>query len=114
MIVRAEASGNWDEVADWCEAYDWSEAQEIPVAEFYLGSAAKVRPVNEPQLLEAISAARANGSSWDRISEILGLSAQEARERYGHLLDAPARRETPSALQEAEDNMTAVPISTDQ
>ncbi len=86
LIAKAEASGNWDEVADWCEAFDWSEAQEIPLAEFYLGCAAAASPTNKPQLLEAISAARASGSTWARIGEILGLSAQDAEDHYEPLL----------------------------
>lgn len=87
LIAKAEVSGDWDEVADWCEAFDWSETQEIPVAEFYLGCAAEVRPINEPQLLETISAARANGTSWERIGEILGLSAPVAEDRYDSLIE---------------------------
>ena len=115
LITKAEASGDWDEVADWCEAFDWSEAEEIPVAEFYLGCAAAVRPLNKHQLLEAVSAARANGTSWERIGEILGLSAQHAKEQYDPLLetqDSMAAPETKTALAEAEHNLEAGHLST--
>ena len=88
LIAKAEASGDWDEVADWCETFDWSEAQEIPVAEFYLGCAAAVSPTNKPQLLKAISAARASGSTWAGIGEILGLSAQDAKDHYDPLIES--------------------------
>lgn len=87
LIADAKRNGNWDGVADWCEAFDWSEALEIPVAEFFLGCEAEVRPINEPQLLEAMSAARASGTSWERIGEILGLSAQDAKDRFSPLLE---------------------------
>ena len=43
--------------------------------------------MNKPQLLEAISAARASGTSWERIGGILGLSAQDAEDRCDPLLE---------------------------
>ena len=89
LIADAEASGNWDAVAGWCEAFDWSEGEDIPVAEFYLGCAVAARPRNEPQVIEAVSAARANGTSWIRIGQILGTSPQAAKKQYCHLIDTP-------------------------
>ena len=94
LIADAKKNGNWDAVADWCEAFDWSEAADIPAAEFYLGCAAEVRPMNETQLLKAISAARANGTSWERIGEILDLSAQDAEDRYNPLLKTQDKANT--------------------
>ena len=90
LIANAKASGDWDAVADWCEHFDWSEGEDIPVAEFYLGCAAAARPRNESQIIEAVSAARANGTSWPRIGQILGTSPQAAQEHYCHLVDTPA------------------------
>ena len=56
---------------------------EIAVGEFLLERTVRSRDSNEHQVIEAVSAARARGTTWDRIGEILGLSSQEARERYG-------------------------------
>lgn len=94
LITDAEASGNWDAVADWCEAFDWSEGEEIPVAEFYLGCAAATRPRDEAQIIEAVSAARAAGTPWTRIAEILNTTPQAAQDRYTPLIEPaePARR----------------------
>lgn len=89
LIADAKTSGNWDAVADWCESFDWSEGEDIPVAEFYLGCAAAARPRNESQIIETVSAARANGTSWTRIGQILGTSSQAAQEHYCHLIDNP-------------------------
>ena len=105
LIANAEASGNWDAVADWCETFDWTEGEEVPVAEFYLGCAVAARPRNESQIVEAVSAARASGTSWDRVGEILSLSAQSTKERYEPLLDSLnvlTDADTKSAFTEAE------------
>ncbi|WP_420619567.1 hypothetical protein [Candidatus Poriferisocius sp.] len=87
LITDAEASGNWDAVADWCETFDWSEAEEVPVAEFYLRCAAAAHPRNESQITEAVSNARADGTPWPRIAQILGITAQAAQQHYAPLID---------------------------
>lgn len=89
LIAEAEASGDWDAVADWCETFEWSEGEDIPVAEFYFGCAAAARPRDELQIIEAVSAARANGTSWTRIGQILGTAPQVAQKQYCHLIDTP-------------------------
>lgn len=38
----------------------------------------------EAELDAAVSAARANGDSWESIGAVLGMSARTARERFGH------------------------------
>jgi hypothetical protein len=38
-------------------------------------------------LVEAVTAARSKGLSWQRIGELLGTSAQAAQQRYGHLVE---------------------------
>ena len=81
LITNAEVSGNWDAVADWCENFNWTEAEEIPVAEYYLGCAAATHPLDESQLIEAISAARAAGTPWPRIAQILNTTPQALLER---------------------------------
>lgn len=60
----------------------------MPAAEFYLECAAAASPENEPQLIEAISAALSQGTPWPRIAQILDTTTQAAKERYEPLLDA--------------------------
>ena len=96
LVDSAEASGDWSAVADWCESFDWSEAREVPVADFYLERAAAVATsergasAGPQQLAEAVAAARRAGTSWERIGEVLGTTAQEAEQRYEALTDTPA------------------------
>ena len=85
LIDSAQASGDWDAVADWCEQFDWAQVEGIPAAELYLEFAAAVTAVGEhqpdvtrPQLIEAVAAALYNGVSWERIGEILGVTSEEA------------------------------------
>ena len=93
LIAEAESSGCWDAVADWCEAFDWAEAEGMPAAEFYLECVVAVCPRNDQQVVEAVAAARTSGIPWDRIGQVLELSAQAAERRYGPLIDThqPAR-----------------------
>ncbi|MXW61877.1 MAG: hypothetical protein F4003_08880 [Acidimicrobiaceae bacterium] len=90
LTEDAEASGNWDAVADWCENFDWSEAEEIPVAEHYLRCAAATRPQDEAKLIAAVSAARTAGTPWPRIAKILNASPQAVQEQYAPLIEAAA------------------------
>ena len=95
LIDSAEASDDWDAVADWCERFDWAQAEGTPAAEFYLELAAAATvasgqqpAVTRPQLLEAVAAARSNGASWGRIGEILGVTSEEAQKHYAVSTDA--------------------------
>ena len=98
LIDSAEASGGWDAVADWCERFDWARAEEFPTAEFYLeiaaaaasGAAEQQSETTGAQLLEALTAARNAGVSWERIGEILDTTGHEAQQRYKALTDTPA------------------------
>ncbi len=82
-----EFIGDDEALADWCEAYKPSEADEVPVAEYFLECAAEVPASNEQQLVEALSAARAGGTSWSRIGEVLGISGEAAQQRYALLIE---------------------------
>ena len=95
LIDSAEASGDWDAVADWCEQFDWAQVETTPASEFYLVLAAAATAaaggqptVTRPQLLEAVAAALSNGVSWGRIGEILGVTSEEAQQRYAISTDA--------------------------
>lgn len=43
---------------------------------------------SEQQIVEAITTARANNVSWQRIGELLGTSAQAAQQRYASVIEA--------------------------
>ena len=87
LINDARASGDWNAVADWCETYDWSQAEEIPISEFVLWRDVRMGGHGENRVGEAVDAARAGGTTWDRIGEILGVSGPEARQRYEAEID---------------------------
>ena len=76
-----------DELTDQFEAFDPDAAEEVPVAEYLLARAVRQRAKNERQVVEAVQAALEDGTSWNRIGQILGVSDQEAKGRYGHLVE---------------------------
>ena len=91
LIDSAEASGDWDAVADWCEGFNWAQAEGLPAVEFYLevaaaaaadGATEQQSEVTGAQLLEARTAARGVGVSWEWIGEILGITSRSAQQRY--------------------------------
>lgn len=61
-----------DVLADRCEAYEPSPDDERPVAEYLLKRAASQKARCEHQIAQAVTAARADGSSWRDIRRILG------------------------------------------
>ena len=71
-----------NELAQRLEDYEPSPDDERPVEECLLERAAIARARGERQVLQAVTAARAKGISWQRIGEILGTSAQAAQQRY--------------------------------
>lgn len=72
-----------DELTAWFENVDRSELEEAPVAECLLKRAARNRALCEREIADAVERARADGATWHRIGEILGVDEQEARETYG-------------------------------
>lgn len=55
--------------------------------EYLLERAALARARGERQIVDAVTAARAKGISWQRIGELLGTSAQAAQQRYGAVIE---------------------------
>lgn len=94
LIEKARVSGDWDPVTDWCEAFEWPEAVGLPPAEFYLKCIVAACPDDKAQLIEAVSAARAAGTPWSRIAEILNTTPQAVQDHYTPLIETaePARR----------------------
>ena len=74
-----------DELAQRLEDYEPDPDDERPVEEYLLERAVLERARSERQILDAVTAARAKGTSWQRVGELLGTSAQAAQQRYGHL-----------------------------
>jgi hypothetical protein len=77
-----------DELAQRFEDYEPSDGDERPVEEYVLERAVVAQARGERQILDAVTAARAKGISWQRIGEILGTSAQAAQQRYGAVIES--------------------------
>lgn len=76
-----------DELAQRFENYELSADDERPVEEYLLERAVVAQARGERQIVEAVTAARLKGISWQRIGEILGTSAQAAQQRYGAVVE---------------------------
>ena len=77
-----------DELAQRFEDYEPDPDDERPVEEYLLERAALARARGERQILDAVTAARTKGLSWQRIGELLGTSAQAAQQRYAAVIEA--------------------------
>jgi hypothetical protein len=77
-----------DELAQRFEDYEPSTNDERPVEEYALERAVVAQARGERQILDAVTAARSKGISWQRIGEILGTSAQAAHQRYGAVVES--------------------------
>jgi hypothetical protein len=76
-----------NELAKRFEDYEPGEGDQRPVEEYLLQRAALARARSEQQIVDAIVAARATGTSWQKIGVILGTSAQAAQQRYGPVVE---------------------------
>lgn len=76
-----------DELAQRFEDYQPGPDDERPVEEYLLERAALARARGERQIIDAVTAARSKGVSWQRIGELLGTSAQAAQQRYGAVIE---------------------------
>jgi hypothetical protein len=77
-----------DELAERFEEYEPDPADERPVEEYLLERAVLARARGERQVVDAVTAARAKGVTWQRIGELLGTSAQAAQQRYAAVVEA--------------------------
>lgn len=78
---------DWEAVARWCENFDFDRAVRRPISDWWLRCAANDPKSSEELIRAKVTAARADGVSWQRIGELLGLSEAEAQQRY----DAPEK-----------------------
>ncbi len=72
-----------DELASRFENDEPDKGDRFTPAEFTLSQAVIARARSDKAVADAVKAARVEGSSWARIANVLGTSAQSARERYG-------------------------------
>jgi hypothetical protein len=77
-----------DELAERFENYEPSDADERPVEEYLLERAVLNRARSERDVVDALIAARAAGTSWQTIGSLLGTSAQAAQQRYGSIVES--------------------------
>lgn len=77
-----------DDLARRFEDYEPQPGDERPVEEYLLERATIARARGERQVVDAITAARSKGMSWQKIGDILGTSAQAAQQRYGAVVES--------------------------
>ncbi|MDE0499568.1 MAG: hypothetical protein OXH86_19700 [Acidimicrobiaceae bacterium] len=81
---------DWEAVAHRCENFDFDRAVRRPISDWWLRCAAN-DPESPEELVRAkVTAARADGASWQRIGELLDLPAEEAQQRYDSREDETA------------------------
>ena len=76
-------------LADRFEAFDPAQAQEVPAAEYLLVRAARGQDCCDEHVVQALRAAREQGTSWERIGAILGITSQQAQRLGAASSDAP-------------------------
>ncbi|MEX1004085.1 MAG: hypothetical protein WD990_05850 [Acidimicrobiia bacterium] len=76
-----------EELAKRFEDYEPAVGDQVPVEEHLLRRATLARARSEREVVDAVSAARTSGMSWNKIGEILGTSAQGAQQRYGAVVE---------------------------
>ncbi|WP_419553588.1 hypothetical protein [Candidatus Poriferisodalis sp.] len=98
MAIEQPDFANWteegfatraDEICEYFHSFDWLGRLPGPRHETYLELAVRAeRTIEKPteasrnQIAEAVCWARDEGTSWERIAELLGTSAAEAQQRY--------------------------------
>lgn len=81
---HADTVDRCDEIADYMESFDPSEGEVVRGVEYLLIRAARRQSADAAELAESVAEARAAGTTWARIGEILGLDADVAEQRYRH------------------------------
>ena len=82
-----EALAQGDDLADMCEAFDPTDAPVYPAAEYWLICAVQRAAVtgcpDHDRIKALVADARAAGSTWERIAELLETTAEAAAAQYG-------------------------------
>ena len=97
LVDAAKASGDWDPVCFHIHNLEWPVRDGFTAAEEQLDLAVRCEasieaptPISRRQIDEAVRCARHDGSSWERIAELLGSSVEEAQDAYPDA-DDPAK-----------------------
>jgi len=77
-----------DELAKRFQDDEPKPGDQRPVEEYLLERATIARAKGECQVVNAVTAARSKGMSWQRIGDILGTSAPAAQPRYGTVAES--------------------------
>ena len=76
-----------DEICTYFHALDLSDADWIPATEYWLkravGRMSDNGDFDDGRIRPLVADARAAGSSWDRIGELVGMSAEAAQQCFG-------------------------------
>lgn len=95
-LTREQIAERSEELADYAESFDPARAQEMPIADYRLWRVVRNRSADQGQILDAITDARDDGISIDRIAKIVGVSADVAMELCGETVDRRRSRESNS------------------
>lgn len=76
-----------DQLASRFEGIEPETMRERPVEEYLLERAVIARARSERQVVDAVTAARLGGMSWQSIGRALGTSAQAAQQRFGAIVE---------------------------
>lgn len=97
LVNAAKASGDWDPVCFHIHNLEWPVRDGFTAAEEQLDLAVRCEtsieaptPISRRQIDEAVRCVRHDGSSWERIAELLGSSVDEAQDAYPDA-DDPAK-----------------------
>lgn len=93
-LTREQIIERSEELADYAEMFDPDRAEQMPIAEYRLWRVVRNRSADEALMLNAIAEARGDGISIDRIAEIVGVSADAARELCGKSVGRRRSRES--------------------
>lgn len=97
-LTREQIAERSEELADYAESFDPDRAQQLPIAEYRLWRVARSRSAEGGRMLDAITDARDDGVSIDRIAQIVGLDADAAKELCSEAADRQRSRDAASAL----------------
>ena len=95
-LTREQIAERSEELADYAKSFDPDRAEQMPIAEYRHWRVVRDRSANEALILDAIAAARGDGTSIDRIAKIVGVSADAARSLCGEAVDERRSRDSRS------------------
>ncbi len=91
-----EALRDAEKIADWFESEGPPPETEIPVSEYFLGLLADVVHLGDEKIKGVVNLSIGAGASWCQIGEVLGITSEQAEQRFGALTEQsiPSHRST--------------------